>query len=279
MTGMKILARTGFVIALSMMAACGTPQLTSDTSIEQMSAEEIYQAGERAIERKRNDKAAGYFGEIERLFPYSDWASRGLVMQAYALHKAGKYEGSRTAAQRYLTFYPTMGDAAWAQYLVALSYYDQIYDVGRDQGLTINALQELRKVIEIYPDSEYAADAKPRFDLAFDHLAGKEMEVGRYYLGKGEYAAAINRFKSVVEDFQTTRHTAEALHRLVEAYVSLGLNSEAQAAAAILQAEFADSEWTADALVLLSQQGLSADASGNGWLARVYRKTIKGDWL
>lgn len=279
MTGMKILTRAGFVIALSMVAACSTPQLTPDVSIEQMSAEEIYQAGERAMERKRNERAAGYFGDIERLFPYSDWASRGLVMQAYALHKAGDYDGSRGAGQRYLTFYPTLGDAAWAQYLVALSYYDQIYDVGRDQGLTINALQELRKVIELYPDSEYAEDAKPRFDLAFDHLAGKEMEVGRYYLGKGEYTAAINRFKTVVEDFQTTRHTPEALHRLVEAYVSLGLNGEAQTAAAILQAQFADSEWTADSLVLLSQQGLTADGSGSGWLARVFRQTIKGDWL
>ena len=200
-------------------------------------------------------------------------------MQAYAFHLDKKYTESRSAAQRYLNFYPTLEDAAWAQYLVALSYYDQIYDVGRDQALTINALQEMRKVFETYPDSEYADEARPRFDLAFDHLAAKEMEVGRFYLSKQEYVAAINRFRVVVEDFQTTRHTPEALYRLVEAYSALGRTGEAQNAAAILQTDFSDDEWYADALILLGQEGLETTGAGSGWLARIYRQTVSGDWL
>ncbi len=279
MTGMTSAIRLLGVCAVIFVAACDRVASVSSVDVETLSAEEIYQAGERAMQIRGNDTAATYFGEIERLFPYSDWASRGLVMQAYAYHKGKKYDDSRSAAQRYLTFYPTLEDADWAQYLVALSYYDQIYDVGRDQALTINALQELRKVIETYPESEYADEARPRFDLAFDHLAAKEMEVGRFYLAKQEYVAAINRFRTVVEDFQTTRHTPEALYRLVEAYVALGLNGEAQAAAAILETDFADNEWYADALVLLGQQGLAAEGNGSGWLARIYRQTISGDWL
>lgn len=256
MTGSKILSRAGLVVVFALLAACGRVQLTQDVSIDQMSAEEIYQAGEDALERGRDERAATYFGEIERLFPYSEWSSRGLVMQAYALHRDGKYASSRAAAERYLAFYPRGGDAAWAQYLVALSYYDQIFDIGRDQGLTVDALKELRKVIEIYPDSTYADEARPRFDKAFDHLAGKEMEVGRYYLKKGEFAAAIGRFQTVENDFEVTRHTAEALYRQVEAYISLGLGAEARAAAAKLQTNFADSEWTADALALLGRHGV-----------------------
>ncbi len=279
MTGMNPVIRLLGVLAIISVAACERVASISNVDVETLSAEEIYQAGERAMQRRANETAASYFGDIERLFPYSDWASRGLVMQAYAFHQAKKYDDSRASAQRYLTFYPTLEDADWAQYLIALSYYDQIYDVGRDQALTINALQELRKVIETYPESEYADEAKPRFDLAFDHLAAKEMEVGRFYLGKQEYVAAINRFRIVVEDFQTTRHTPEALYRLVEAYVALGLNGEAQAAAAILQKDFSDKEWYADSLVLLSEQGLAAEGNSAGWLARIYRQTINGDWL
>jgi len=280
MTGKAFLTHAGFVISVSLLTACSAvPNLTPTISIEEMSAEQIYQTGENALARGKQEDAASYFGDIERLFPYSDWASKGLIMQADALHQAGKFDASRASAQRYLTFYPTMEDAAKAQYLVALSYYDQIYDIGRDRGLTINALQELRKVIEFYPNSPYAEEAKPKFDLAFDHLAGKEMEVGRFYLGRGDYTAAINRFKVVVEDFQTTRHTPEALYRLVEANLSLGLNGEAQSAAAILQQDFAESEWYADAMMLLNSEGLAAGNSGSGWLSRIYSQTIKGNWL
>ena len=200
-------------------------------------------------------------------------------MQAFAYHKARDYENSRAAAQRFIDFYPADEDAAYAQYLLALSYYDQIDEVGRDQGLTFQALQALRAVIEQYPDSEYARSSILKFDLAFDQLAGKEMEIGRYYLKRGNYTSAINRFRVVVEQFQTTTHTAEALHRLVEAYLSLGLNDEAQTAGAILGHNFKGNPFYQDSYKLLTGQGLALEAKGDSWLAAVYRQVIKGEWL
>jgi len=163
--------------------------------------------------------------------------------------------------------------------LLALSYYDQIDEIGRDQGLTFQALQALRAVIEQYPDTEYARSAVLKFDLAFDHLAGKEMEVGRFYLKRGHYAAAANRFRVVVEDFQTTSHTAEALHRLVEAYISLGLYDEAQTAGAILGYNYQSSEWYADSFELLKGQGLGMRSQGSNWLSSIYRQVVRGEWL
>ena len=200
-------------------------------------------------------------------------------MQAFTLHKTKNYEEARVAAQRYLDFYPGDEDAAYAQYLMALSYYDQIDEVGRDQGLTFQALQALRVVIEQYPDSEYAKSAILKFDLAFDHLAAKEMEIGRYYLKKGHYAAAINRFRVVVQDFQTTTQTAEALERLVECYLALGLNDEAQTAGAILGFNYQSSPFYQDAFNLLKNKGLSPEATGTSWLSTIYRQMVKGEWL
>jgi outer membrane protein assembly factor BamD len=220
-----------------------------------------------------------YFAEVERLYPYTEWAKRGLIMQAFVLHKSKEYEEARVAAQRYLDFYPGDEDAAYAQYLMALSYYDEIDEVGRDQGLTFQALQSLRVVIEQYPDSEYAKSAMMKFDLAFDHLAGKEMEIGRYYLKRKNYPAAINRFKVVVQDFQTTTHTAEALHRLVEAYLALGFAEEAQTAAAILGYNYQSSPFYDDSFRLLKGQGLAPEAKGTNWLSTIYRQMIKGEWL
>ena len=188
-------------------------------------------------------------------------------------------KSSRSSAQRYLDFYPADEDAAYAAYLLALSYYDQIDEIGRDQGLTFQALQALRTVIEQYPDSEYAESAILKFDLAFDHLAAKEMEIGRYYLARGHFAAAVNRFRVVVEDFQTTSHTAEALHRLVEAYLSLGLINEAQTAGAILGHNYQSTEWYQASYALLTGQGLEMRAVGDNWLSAIYRQVVRGEWL
>ncbi|MGH1577640.1 outer membrane protein assembly factor BamD [Planktotalea sp.] len=250
-----------------------------DVPLETYTAEQIFERGEFELERKREDDAAFYFGEVERLYPYSDWAKRALIMQAFSYHKDKDYENSRGSAQRFIDVYPTDDDAAYAQYLLALSYYDQIEDVGRDQGLTFQALQGLRTVIERYPDSEYARSAILKFDLAFDHLAGKEMEIGRYYLKRDHYTAAINRFRAVVEDFQTTTHTPEALHRLVEAYLSLGLNAEAQTAGAILGHNYKGTDWYEDSFKLLTGRGLELKASGDNWLRQVYRQMLQGKWL
>ena len=247
--------------------------------LERYSASEIFERGEYELERGQPDNAAMFFGEIERLYPYSDFAKRALIMQAYAYHKDRDYPNSRAAAQRYVDFYPASEDAAYATYLLALSYYDQIDEIGRDQGLTFQALQALRAVIEQYPDTEYARSSILKFDLAFDHLAAKEMEIGRYYLKRQHYAAAVNRFRIVVEDFQTTSHTAEALHRLVESYLSLGLTEEAQTAGAILGLNYQSTVWYQDSYELLTGQGLSASSVGDSWLASVYRQVVRGEWL
>lgn len=251
----------------------------STIPLDSFTAGQIYERGEFELERKRDDDAAFYFGEVERLYPYYEWAKRSLIMQAFAYHKDKDYENSRASAQRFIDVYPTDEDAAYAQYLLALSYYDQIEDVGRDQGLTFQALQGLRTVIERYPDSEYASSAILKFDLAFDHLAGKEMEIGRYYLRRDHYTASINRFRVVVEDFQTTTHTPEALHRLVEAYLSLGLNAEAQTAGAILGYNYKGTDWYEDSFKLLTGRGLELKASGDSWLRQVYRQMLQGKWL
>lgn len=251
----------------------------SNTPIESYSAEQIFERGEYELARNDFGEAARFFSEIERLYPYSEWAKRALIMQAFAHHKDKEYEDARSAAQRYVDFYPADDDAAYAQYLLALSYYDQIDEVGRDQGLTFQALQSLRTVIERYPDSEYARSAILKFDLAFDHLAGKEMEIGRYYLKRRHYTAAINRFRVVVEDFQTTTHTAEALHRLVESYLSLGLTREAQTAAAILGYNYQSTDWYEDSYRLLTGQGLEPEVFDSTWLGAIYRQMVKGEWL
>ena len=279
------MARTPFLTALALAAtlalsACGGGEVTRQRSVEGLTGPQIYALGEAEYAAGNGEEAARLFGEVERLYPYDDLARRALIMQAVAYHQAGDYESARGAADRYLSFYPATEDAAWAQYLIALSYYDQIDDVGRDQGVTFLALQELRDVIELYPDSEYARSAGLKFDLAFDHLAGKEMEVGRYYLKGGHFQAAIGRFRVVVEEFQTTTHTAEALHRLVEAYLSLGLTAEAQTAGAILGYNFQSTVWYQDSYALLTGRGLRPDPIDDGnWLAAVYRQMIRGEWI
>lgn len=276
------------VAVLSFVAACGNddPGRTSgnffnqqEVPLETYSPEQIFERGEFELSRSRPEEAAFFFSEIERLYPFSDLARRALIMQAFSHHQDTDYPNSRSAAQRFIDFYPEDDDAAYAQYLLALSYYDQIDEVGRDQGLTFQALQSLREVIERYPDSEYARSSILKFDLAFDHLAGKEMEIGRYYLRRNHYSAAINRFRVVVEDFQTTSHTPEALHRLVEAYLSLGLTDEARTAGAILGFNYRSTDWYEDSFALLTGQGLTLEAAGDGWLRQVYRQTLKGQWL
>ncbi|MGB5871888.1 MAG: outer membrane protein assembly factor BamD [Albidovulum sp.] len=266
-------------LALAMfLTACGGGN--QEVPLDTLTAEEIYKRGEVRLETSRKGAdAVTYFAEVERLYPYSEWAKRALIMQAFAYHKDRDYENSRATAQRYIDTYPAEEDAAYAKYLLALSYYDQIDEVGRDQGLTFQALQALRAVIEEYPDSEYANSSVLKFDLAFDHLAAKEMEIGRYYLKKKNFAASINRFRVVVEQFQTTTHTPEALFRLIEAYLSLGLIDEAQTAGAILGHNFQSTVWYEDGYRLLTKQGLEPKAKGDGWLAAIYRQVIKGEWL
>ncbi|MRX49055.1 outer membrane protein assembly factor BamD [Paracoccus sp. S-4012] len=283
MAGFASRATLAALAVTVLLAGCGErgggPSGTRH-SLENFDAAAIYQRGEYELENNdRPREAVYYFSEVERLYPYSEWARRALIMQAFSYHRAGNYEDARGAAQRFIDAYPGDEDEAYAKYLLALSFYDQIDDVGRDQGLTFQALQGLREVIELYPDSEYARSAILKFDLAFDHLAAKEMEIGRYYLRGGHYTAAINRFRVVVEEFQTTTHTPEALMRLVESYLALGLTDEAQTAGAILGHNFQSSPFYQDAYATLRGRNLAPEARGDSWLTNVYRQVIEGRWL
>ena len=279
-TGGRSLASWAVVAVLVLALGACSNRVREDEPLDGYTAEEIFARGEYVLENNRRvDDALRYFREVERIYPYTDWARRSIVMQAYALHRDGQYDEARATANRFLDQYPGDPDAAWAAYIVALTYYDQIEDVGRDQGLTFQALTHLRYVIEQYPNTEYARSAVLKFDLAFDRLAAKEMEIGRFYLGRGNYQAAINRFRAVVEQYQTTSQTPEALHRLVEAYLALGLREEAQTAGAILGYNFRSSPFYEDSFRLLTNAGLSADAAGSNWLVDIYRRTVRGNWL
>ena len=278
---MKTLDQTikaALILSGVVLSACAAPE-PLESPFASKSAEEIYRLAETDLANGDPNQAGDTFAEIERLYPYSEWSKRAVMMSAFSYHSAGKYEESRAAAQRYLDFYPADKDAAYAQYLVALSHYDQITDVGRDQGRTFEALQALRATIERYPDSEYAGAARLKFDLALDHLAGQEMEIGRFYLKQRQYQAAIKRFRAVVEEYQVTAHTPEALHRLVESYLSLGLTAEAQTAGAILGFNYQGTDWYEDSFALLTGQGLEAEETGQNWLTTIYRQVVQGKWL
>lgn len=244
--------RALMLVFVATVAACGRGGGNAPSVDETTSPQQIMAMADAQIERRRYRQAGDLFLEVERLYPYTVEAEYAVIQAAKAYQAGKKRIESRAAAQRYIDYYPAGEYAALAQYLVALSYYDQIVDIGRDQENTFKALQALRIVIERFPDSEYAALAQPKFTTALNQLAGKEMDVGRYYLKRGQFAAAIGRFKAVVEDYGETPHRPEALHRLVEANLSLGLLAEAGQAAAILAADYPDSSWNVAAQRLIS---------------------------
>ena len=266
------------VILGSLVGCSNTAEVGSD-EIENYSAKQIFDRAEFEMARSKPMDAIAFFSDVERLYPYSEWAKRSVIMQAFANHKAKQYEEARDAAERYIEYYPSDEDSAYAQYIIALSYYDQIEDVGRDQQVTAKALEAFKTLMVNYPNSEYVKAAELKYDLAFDHLAGKEMEVGRYYLKRQQFPAAINRFRIVVEEYQTSSYTAEALHRLVEAYLSMGLVEEAQSAGAILGYNYQATAWYQRTYSLLKNENLSPAAKGTGWLRKIHRQVLKGRWL
>ena len=235
--------------------------------------EKLYNEGVYLLDRRQDyGGAAKKFQEVERQHPYSDWARKALIMTAYSKYEARDYDESVSAARRYVTLHPGSPDAAYAQFLIGSSYYDQIPDVTRDQGRTEKAIAALEEVSRKYPDSEYAANAKRKIEIARDQLAGKEMLVGRYYMEKKDFTGAINRFKIVVTQYQTTRHVEEALMRLTECYMSLGIASEAQTAAAVLGHNFPDSRWYSDAYKLVRSGGLEPTENKGSWISRAFKK-------
>ena len=267
------------LVVLGPLVGCSNTAEVGSDEIENYSAKQIFDRAEFEMARSKPMDAIAFFFDVERLYPYSEWAKRSVIMQAFANHKAKQYEEARDAAERYIEYYPSDEDSAYAQYIIALSYYDQIEDVGRDQQVTAKALEAFKTLMVNYPNSEYVKAAELKFDLAFDHLAGKEMEVGRYYLKRQQFPAAINRFRIVVEEYQTSSYTAEALHRLVEAYLSMGLVEEAQSAGAILGYNYQATAWYQRTYSLLKNENLSPAAKGTGWLRKIHRQVLKGRWL
>ena len=219
----------------------------------------LYRAGAERLDERKWSEAVDYFAEVERQHPYSEWSRRAILMQAYAHYQANQYEDALSDADRFIQLYPGSPNAAYAFYLKAVCYFEQIVDVGRDQGSTDSALAALREVAQRYPKSAYAADARVKIDMVNDQLAGKEMAIGRWYLHQNQPLAAIGRFKRVVDRFQTTSHTPEALYRLVEADLELGLTDEAKRNGAVLGYNFPGDAWYGDAYKLLSHRGLQPD--------------------
>jgi len=239
-------------------------------------ADKLYNQGLYLLNQQQDYKeAAKKFDEVDRQNPYSDWARKALLMSAYSYYESQQYTDCINSAERYVTLHSGSPDAAYAQYLIGASYYDQILDVSRDQARAEKAINALEEVVRKYPDSEYATAAHKKIDMARDQLAGKEMEIGRYYMSKRDFVGAINRFKVVVTQYQTTRHVEEALERLTEAYVSLGLMDEAQTAAAVLGHNFPDSSWYKDSYNLVKGAGGQPNENKDSWISKAF-KTITG---
>jgi outer membrane protein assembly factor BamD len=228
------------------------------------------------MQQKEYTDAAKKFEEVDRQHPYSEWGRKSLLMSAFAYYENGKYEETAQAATRYVTLHPGSSDAAYAQYLVASSFYDQIPDITRDQARTEKAMRALEEVVRKYPETEYAETARQKLAVARDQLAGKEMMIGRYYLERRNFTGAINRFKAVVTQYQTTRHVEEALMRLTEAYMALGIVQEAQTAAAVLGHNFPDSPWYKDAHKLVQSGGLEPRESKDSWIVRAFKTVTLG---
>jgi outer membrane protein assembly factor BamD len=237
------------------LAACGEKE---EVYVEKP-VEELYNAAVNAMASGNYVRAARQFDEVERQHPYSVWATRAQLQGAYAHYQNNKYDEAIVALDRFIQLNPSNRDVAYAYYLKALCYYEQITDVARDARMTEDALQSLQEVVRRFPESTYARDARVKIDLTYDHLAGKEMEVGRFYQRRRQTLAAINRFRNVVEKFQTTSHVPEALHRLVETYMSLGLVDEARRTTAVLGHNYPGSEWYRDSFALVGTGEMPTD--------------------
>lgn len=228
--------------------------------------EELYNEAMDLVDKNEYQRAAKSFEEVERQHPYSVWATKAQLMAAYVLYERNKYDDALVQLDRFIQLHPGNKDTAYAYYLKGLCYYEQITDVARDQKMTEQAMKSLQEVVDRFPASTYAKDARLKVDLARDHLAGKEMNIGRYYQGKGQWLAALNRYKAVVDNFQTTTHVPEALHRMVEIYVTLGLDDEAKKTAAVLGHNFPGSDWYEDTFSLVKTgKNATAKEESSGW--------------
>lgn len=234
--------------------------------------QQLYNKALAALNAEEYLQAAQGFDEVERQHPYSVWATKAQVMSAFAYYQSNKYDQAILAADRFIELHPGNKDVPYAYYLIAISYYEQITGVGRDQKVTRQALEALQRVVRRFPGTEYARDAALKIDLTRDHLAGKEMEIGRYYQNSDQFIAAINRFRQVIESYQTTTHVPEALHRLTESYLALGIVDEAKTAAAVLGYNFPGSEWYQDSYALLDENYLKPEVKEDSWIIKTWNK-------
>jgi outer membrane protein assembly factor BamD len=264
------------VVVLAPLGACSSISdmfnKDDDSAVIEEPADKLYNEGLYLLNDKQEYKsAAKKFEEVDRQHPYSDWARKSLIMSAFAYYQGGDYDESISAAKRYVALHPGSPDAAYAQFLIGSSYFDRIPDISRDQERTEKAVAELDEVVRKFPNTEYAISAKKKIDIARDQLAGKEVDIGRWYMQKKDYTGAINRFKVVVTRYQTTRHVEEALMRLTEAYMTLGIVDEAQTSAAVLGHNFPDSPWYQDAYNLVKARGLEPSENKNSWISRAFK--------
>ncbi len=255
-----------FLIAFA-AAACSSDE--APVYVERP-VEELYNGALDALQIGEYEEAARLFDEVERQHPYSEWASKAQLMAAYAFYQENRYDEAINALDRFIELHPGSPDVSYAYYLKAISYYEQISDVGRDQKMTTEALNALEELARRFPDSKYTRDAELKIDLALDHLAGKHMTIGRFYQDRSEYLAAINRFRTVITRYQTTTHVPEALHRLVESYMAIGVLEEAKATAAVLGHNFPGSDWYIDSYALLTGENLSPEESEESWISSIF---------
>lgn len=264
------IACMGLVVATALTACAPTPKV--DTYVEEPISK-LYDKALSEMEEQNYDKAARAFEDVERQHPYSAWAIKAQLMAAYAYYKDEEFDDAIIAAERFIDLYPANKDVPYAYYIRAMCYYEQISDVARDQKMTLLARQALNDVIKRFPKSEYARDARLKLDLTTDHLAGKEVDIGRYYQKNKDWLAAINRFQSVANNYQTTTHAAEALYRLTEVYTQIGLDDQAAKSAAVLGYNYPGSEWYAMAYALLKPEDaakLPKDADASSWTDYVW---------
>ncbi len=272
----KLLLTAFLICGLANLSACSSSDKKEPTT-EAATVETLYERATSAMNDERYVEATRYFEEVERQHPYSSWATRAQLMAAYSSYLDQRYDEAVLALDRYIQLHPGANDVDYAYYLKALCFYEQISDVRRDQDMTVEAVKSLNALINRFPSSQYTRDAMLKRDLTFDHLAGKEMEIGRYYLNRGHVNAAINRFRSVVANFQTTSHVAEALHRLVEAYMTIGLKREAMQVAAVLGHNYPGSKWYERSYALLDDTQRQQIIDDRGIIERTIDSLLKPD--
>lgn len=272
--GSRVRTSVALTTCALVLGGCGWFGSDKDKPYVETPVEVLYNRAMDDLSRGEHKTAAKEFEEVDRQHPYSVWATKAQIMAAFTYYQSNKYDDAIIALDRFIQLHPGHKDIPYAYYLKGLCFYEQISDVGRDQRITQQALDALAEVVKRYPDTPYARDARLKVELTIDHLAGKEMLVGRYYQKQQQFVGAINRYRIVIERYQTTTHVPEALHRLVESYLALGVKQEAQEAAAVLGYNFPGSDWYADSYFLITGEDYRFDdkggGSGGGWFSKIF---------